>query len=117
VYGGCRWGEAISFDLVRVGPHDTPAFLLDLWNGGDRCCDESFIAVTGGRIAWITREWSGADGWVGAGARRLRTGAHCSRVLTYDAEHHWSKKMPGAIPGRGFARSLNRDLKRWGYKR
>ena len=103
VYEGCRWGGAPSLATLRVGPSDAPAFALDLWNGGNKCCDETFIAVLGRRIAWITHVWSGADGWVGYGVKRIRGR---TVLLTGDGRFYCAFARcaaDGAVPIRVFA--------------
>jgi hypothetical protein len=207
VGGRCDWvlSAGPSLSVARVGPGGRPAFLLDEWNGGNQCCTDTFIAIPGRKVAWITREWAGAKGWayyrvkrrrgralfvtgdgrffcefsmcagaavpirvfaingsdsfvnvtkslpglIRADARRLASvrhrrvtartmvenygsgvlaawcgdeyllgnGAGCSRVLAWAVKRHWPERMAGVTPGRGFARDLDRDLKRWGYKR
>jgi len=63
-YHGCGWlAPPAGLHVSRIGPSNRPAFLLDIWNGGNHCCIETFIAALGKHITWIKREWSGADGW------------------------------------------------------
>jgi hypothetical protein len=204
--GHCEWmlPPGPSLSVERVGPGGAPAFVVDAWNGGNHCCTDTFVAIPGRKVAWLTREWAGAKGWssyrirrvgdqhvfvtgdgrffcvfsmcasatvpirifrinsadrfvnvtrslpgqIEAHARQLATvrghrvtaramvraygsgvlaawcgdqyllgnGARCSRVLAWAVKRHWPKRMSGAIPSRGFARDLNRDLERWGYK-
>lgn len=204
-YGhSCEWGPVSgtpSFTVQRVGPHNAPAFMLSLWNGGNHCCTDTFIAVAGPKLAWITREWSAADGWSSARVRRIHgrhlfvtgdgrffcefsscagaavpvqiwkidsadrllnvtrsypalirhdahelatdggaprltigkqgagvlaawcgdeyllgDGPRCSRTLALALTHHQGNDVAGRVT-RGFIRTLNRDLRRWGYKR
>lgn len=59
----CRWIIAPSLKVLHIGPNNTPAFALDVWNGGNHCCTDTFIVTLGSKPASITREWSGANGW------------------------------------------------------
>ena len=199
----CHWAPVSGPPLMsvqRVGPNNTPAFVLNLWNGGNHCCTDTFIAVAGQKFAWITREWSGADGWSSARVRRIHghslfvtgdgrffcefsscagatvpiriwkidsadrfvnvtrsypgliaqdahvlateggrrmtirrqgagvlaawcgdeyllgDGPRCSQMLASALRHHRGNDVAGRVT-RGFIRTLNRDLKRWGYVR
>jgi len=202
-YGhSCQWGPVSGPPLLsvqRVGPNNTSAFVLNLWNGGNHCCTDTFIAVAGRKLAWLTREWSGADGWSGARIRRIRgrnlfvsgdgrffceysscagaavpigiwkidfadrfenvtrsyprlirqnahelateggprmtlrkqgagvlaawcgdeyllgDGPRCSQTLKFALTHHRGSLVAGRVT-RGLIRTLNRDLRRWGYE-
>jgi hypothetical protein len=199
---GCRWLLGPTrLRILRVGPSNEPALVLDIWSGGNHCCQDTFIAALGKHIGWITREWAGDKGWdyykihrsggghtlfvtgdgrffcqfsmcaaatvpirvftldhndsfvnvtrkfprlIRADAHTLATdgadphmtirkqgsgvlaawcgdeyllgrGARCARVLAYAVRHH-RPHMDGMEPTRDFVRTLNGDLKRWGYK-
>ncbi len=203
-YGhSCQWTPVAGpprLSVQRVGPNNASAFVLNLWNGGNHCCMDTFIAVAGQKLAWITREWSGADGWSGASIRHVRgrnlfisgdgrffcefsscagatvpieiwkidsadrfvnvtrnypgliaqnahglateggrrmtirrqgagvlaawcgdeyllgDGPRCSQMLASALRHHRGNDVAGRVT-RGFIRTLNRDLQRWGYVR
>ncbi len=69
----CEWFMSAppNLSVAHVGPGSRRAFLVELWNGGNVCCTDTFIAIPGSTIAWITREWSGANGWEGDRIRRI----------------------------------------------
>jgi hypothetical protein len=201
-YGhSCQWGPVAGpprMSVRAVGPNNAPAFVLNLWNGGNHCCTDTFIAVAGSKLAWLTREWSGADGWEAARIRRIHgrnvfvsgdgrffcefsscagatvpiqiwkidaadrfvnvtrsypslirqnarelaavggrrmtirkqgagvlaawcgdeyllgAGSRCSQTLQSALKRHQGNDVAGRVT-RGFIRTLNRDLRRWGY--
>jgi hypothetical protein len=64
----CEWGPGLSLSRGRVGPSNSPAFLVGLWSGGNTCCGVTSIAILGRQVNWIRHEWS----WMGAGLSRIR---------------------------------------------
>lgn len=42
----------------RVGAAGKRGFVVNLWQGGNTCCEQTFIAGLSPRAMWITRTWS-----------------------------------------------------------
>jgi hypothetical protein len=104
-FAHCEWmagPSGPSLSVARVGPGGRPAFLVNAWNGGAHCCTDTFIAIPGRTVAWLTREWSGRKGDGGARVER-RNGHHV--FVTHDGRFLGAFSWPAgaAAPIRVFA--------------
>lgn len=62
------WGPPAGLFRTRVGPGNTLAFVVNLWTGGNTCCQATYVATLGSRVRWITHTFS----FLGASTERMR---------------------------------------------
>ena len=65
----CRWDlGSPSLVVAHVGPRNAPAFLVDLWTGGNTCCGDWSLVILSPRVVWVRHVWT----WMDAGSQRIR---------------------------------------------